>query len=130
MSYPSLALCSDPNEFSILAHASVSEPPFNGGPYAATCVTSKTPDMFWRLGQRRAICNDPRFLPTGSTGLQKCVDNCPAPNFPGALTVSLGTVKPVDDLTGYFCGYQRNARYVGNYGGVIDGAAHYTNSLN
>jgi hypothetical protein len=110
MSYPTLALASDPNNFSSTAHDSLINPPYNGGPYAASCTTDcdgNVPSMFWRLGQRRECC----------TG-QKCATKCSAPTFPGNLLTNQPRPNIVDNLTGYYCNYSRDARYVGTFGGV------------
>lgn len=110
MSYPTLALASDPNNFSSIAHNSVMHAPYNNGPYASSCTTDcdgNVPKLFGMLGQRRECCSG-----------QKCATKCWAPTFPGYLSKN-NREGVVDNLnTAYYCGYNRDARYVGTFGGV------------
>jgi hypothetical protein len=116
MSYPTLALASDPNGFMRASYSSEMEPAFSGGAYAASCTTCKdsdVPELFGRLGQFRPCCEDSSG---NCSQFMKCADQCPS--LGGGFGINLAQVKPVDNLTGNYCGYARNSKFVGQIGGV------------
>jgi len=138
MSYPTLQINSDANQFRVQSHSSLLLPPYaspphyvggtisgEGGPLADTCRadcgSNSVPPLFQRLGQRNACCasqtpsvkstvlwSEPSTLQQVKTALGQ------SKRFPGySLPLSA-----VDNLSTSFCQYDRNARYVGQFGGV------------
>ncbi len=118
MSYPTLELASDPNLFRVLTHSSLMQPAYQGinFPVADTCTTrcgsDGLPHLFQRMGQRRACC-----AAADAMSHAPCAPMSQNPRFPGHNLPAFEQT-PVDNLSGHFCGYARNARYVGTLGGA------------
>jgi hypothetical protein len=97
--YPTLPLFSNPNNYGQSAHHMQQQ--LNAlGLLADTCTASCTngiPDGYQWVGQRRECCVS-------------------ALAYPGNL-LSTPVTTPVDNLSGYYAGYARNARFVGRIGG-------------
>ena len=122
MSYPTLQLSSDANLFRVMSHNF--PPGYDLNVLADSCRkdcgSNTVPALFQRLGQRQACCGDPMITAACAQPISTTSGNL-LPAFVQGNPKSASHVREVDNLTGQFCGYQRNARYTGTLGG----ATHY-----
>jgi len=116
-----LALNSDPNDYAEKSHMyfGSTKPNCLQDQCTDKCVSygeafsnaTWLPQLFQMLGQRKACCQD--------LGQEHCSDGQgPQTLFPGH-SLAAWQQSPVDNLSSSFCGYARNARYTGGFGGVV-----------
>ena len=117
MSYPSVQINSDPNFYRLATHSSLLQPAYNMGPLGDTCRkdcnSEGVPFLYQRLGTRNACCNDNQSNPRPGVHSAQFNSN---PYFPG-FELTFHSTQPVDNLSGHFDGYTRDARYTGTFGG-------------